>query len=139
MTSLDTIYNGLRRYVRKEVLDGCVSLMRKLGMSDELISQRQAAQLIYLSCAVSDRERTRAALKMDRSRTIEYRAVNEIEAMLLHPEVKNETGVSTNVLRDLSRQYRGVQTPGYIDGKPIQVRGGSSRNWTTHAKHYVRD
>jgi hypothetical protein len=138
MTSLDTIYKGLRRYVRKEVLDGCVSLMRKLDMSEDLITQRQAAQLIYLSCAIAERERTRAALKMDRTSTSEYREVNMIEALLLHPDGKNESSVNSNVLRDLSRQYRGVQTPGYIDGKPIQVRGGSSRNWTTHAKHYVR-
>jgi hypothetical protein len=112
--------------------------MRKLDMSEDLITQRQAAQLIYLSCAIAERERTRAALKMDRTSTSEYREVNMIEALLLHPDGKNESSVNSNVLRDLSRQYRGVQTPGYIDGKPIQVRGGSSRNWTTHAKHYVR-
>ena len=76
---------------------------------------------------------------MDRPSTIACRAVNEIEGMLLSPDGVNESGVPTNVLRDLSRLYRGVKSQGYVDGKPIQVRGGAALNWSLHARHYPMD
>jgi len=139
MTSLETIYNGLRRYVRKDVLEVCVKLMRKLGVDDDCLTQRQAAQLIYLACGVAETERTKAALNMDRPNTTAYRAVNEIEAFLLSPDRANESSVATNVLRDLSRQYRDVKPQQYVDGKAIQVRGGATRNWSLHAKNYTLD
>lgn len=139
MTSLDTIYNGLKRYARKDVLEVCLKLMRKLGVTDDTLTQRQAAQLIYLTCGVSEKERTKSALNMDRPSTIACRAVNEIESMLLSPDGVNESGVPTNVLRDLSRLYRGVKSQGYVDGKPIQVRGGAALNWRLHARHYTMD
>ena len=71
--------------------------------------------------------------------TTAYRAVNEIEAFLLSPDRANESSVATNVLRDLSRQYRSVKPQQYVDVKAIQVRGGATRNWSLHAKNYILD
>lgn len=36
-----------------------------------------------------------------------------------------------------AKRETNAATPGYIDGKPVQVRGGATVDWTTHAEKYV--
>ena len=57
MTSLDTIYNGLKRYARQDVLDVCLQLMLKLGVTDNTLTQRQAAHIIRRIPSQQERER----------------------------------------------------------------------------------
>ena len=136
MVSIETMHRALRKYVREEVIDTCLRLMRKVGRAEFELSQREAAELIYLSCGICDKERTRSVLHLDRENSTAFRAVDMIEALLLSPERHNESGIPTNVLRDLSRQYRGQEAPGYVDGRRIQVRGGASLGWTAEPKSY---
>lgn len=137
MSDVTTISRALRKYVRQEVLDKSVDLLRKLRDVEEALTQRQTAELVYLACGASGSERTRAALKMDRPRTTEYTAVNVIEGLLLDPDGENDSPIPTSVLRDVSRQYRGIVAPGYHEGKRIEVRGGGRLGWTLHASKYV--
>ena len=51
----------------------------------------------------------------------------------------------TAMLREVSKQFSkqndkcrsNVSTPGFLNGKHIQVRGGATTDWTRHASGYV--
>lgn len=137
-TSIETIRPTLRKYARGSVIDKSLDLMRKLGkVEGDGLSHRETAELIYLSCGVSDKERTRAAVTMLRDNTTAGRAVLEIMRLLTAPDGNNESGIPSSVLRDISRYFRGVSAPGYYNNQRIQVRGGSNHDWTAHAAGYV--
>lgn len=136
----EALYKALRKYVRADVITASMTLMQKLGRAQGDLSQRETAEAIYLACGVQDKERARAAVSMERDDTTAGRAVRELERLLLLPDSRNESGVPTNVVRDLSRHYRGKAAavrPGYIDGQQIQVRGGATAGWSSVASSYV--
>ena len=127
---------ALRKYARAGVIEQSKELLTKLGKLGAALTVSEAAQLLYLCCGVSDKERARSAVAMQREDTTAGRAVRALEKLLEKPDMINESGVPTSVIRDVGREYRNKKTPGYINGKPIQVRGGSSTRWKPHAESY---
>ena len=137
---LEALTQALRKYVQPEVLQTTLDLLWKLGRAQGDLSQREVAEVIYLACGVQHAERARAAVSMERDDTTAGRAVKEVERLLTLPDSRNESGIPTSVMRDLSRHYRGKvkpSTPGYINGQRIHVRGGATRDWRNIAANYV--
>lgn len=136
-TSIDSMRAALRKYVRSSVLDHSIEIMQKLGRAEDGLTHREVAELVYLACGVGDDVRARTAVEMERDNTTAGRAVLEIMRLLDDPNGSNESGIPSGLLRDVSRQYRGVTAPGYYNGRQIQVRGGARHGWSPHAAGYV--
>lgn len=132
----EALHRALRKYVQPEAIEASMSLLFKLGRAKGELSQREVAEVIYLACGVQQQERARAAVSMQRDDTTAGRAVKEVERLLTLPDSRNESGIPTSVMRDLSRHYRGKvkpSAPGYIDGERIHVRGGATHDWRSIA------
>lgn len=140
-----TVQRILRKYTGATNVDSSLRILRKLGKESTSMSQRHAAELVYLACATVDTTRTRRALAMCRSNTPESTMVEALQRQLEGNNCASVGTVRAELLRELAQEYNrrsnvsNASTPGYMDGQRIQVRGGANRSWTPHASAYVID
>lgn len=134
----DTLALALRKYARAEVIEASFKLLEKLGQSREELTSYEVAKAIYLACSVQEKQRTLAALAIQRKDSSESLEVQAIESKLLAPDISVDCGVPTSVMRDLSRLYFGhaeLDAKGHAEG--VNVRGGATRNWVRIAMDYM--
>lgn len=140
-----TVQRILRKYTGATNVDSSLRILRKLGKESTSMSQRHAAELVYLACATVDTTRTRRALAMCRSNTPESAMVEALQRQLAGDNSTTVGTIRADLIKELAQEYNrrsqtsNASTPGYVDGQRIQVRGGANRSWTPHAAAYVID
>lgn len=178
MANVNDIKRVLKRYTTAAHVDGSLEALQKVSEVRRELTRHQAAQLVYLACATTDGNRTRAALAAQRAHSPTAQAIEAIERVMTNEGSRGVDGLKTarntgavtvivdgnatttqdpvlrsgdgptvdqfpgRMIKELVAQFQARQeynaaTPGYVDGQPIQVRGGASKDWQTHAKAYV--
>lgn len=140
-----TVERIVRKYASAESVDHSLQLLRKLGKASGALTHREAAELVYLACGTVDDTRARHAVAMERSNTAAGTVVATLERQLRSGHYVELDSMPTAMLREVSKQFSkqndksrsNVSTPGFLDGKHIQVRGGATTDWTRHASGYV--
>ena len=137
----------LHKYTSRESVTNSLQILRKLGLAESNLSYREAAELVYLACGNADATRARNALAMARTNTPAGSIVRSLEKQMRSGVMMDMDGMPTAMLREVAGEFRkttrksssNASTPGYMDGRAIQVRGGATAEWKRHAAAYVID
>ncbi len=137
---LSSVERILRKYTSAENVTTSIGIMRKLGKVGGSVTHRQAAQLAYLACSNESHQRTRNALAMERDNTLQAAVVNSLKRQIQSGHSSPSGTVPADLVKELAGAFSTRNnTPGYVDGKRIEVRGGAHRDWSLYPSNYVVD